>query len=164
MNIIRDKERVNQTGEIFTPTPLVNEILNKLSPDVFIDHTKTFCDPACGDGQFLVEVLIRKLNNGSSAWQAASAIYGVDLMEDNVKLCKKRISKILSEHAIKHEGARELAGGIKKAIRKNIVCSDAFDWDFERWDKTPEAVKKAERIAKEIEQKELADDILGKEE
>ena len=57
----RDKVRVKATGEVFTPTPLVQEILDQLDPVLFTDPAKTFIDPSCGDGQFLSEVLIRKL-------------------------------------------------------------------------------------------------------
>ena len=87
----RDKARVKATGEVFTPTPLVQEILNKLSIEQFTDPTKTFLDPSCGDGQFLGEVLIRKMENGSTFDEALSTIYGVDLMIDNVDLCRERL-------------------------------------------------------------------------
>jgi hypothetical protein len=60
----RDRARVKATGEVFTPTPLVQEILDRLDPSLFQDPTKTFLDPTCGDGQFLGEVLIRKIENG----------------------------------------------------------------------------------------------------
>ena len=60
----RDKLRIKQTAEVFTPTPLVQEILDKLeeeNPTLFSDPTKTFLDNSCGDGQFLSEVVIRKM-------------------------------------------------------------------------------------------------------
>jgi hypothetical protein len=59
--IERDKARVKATGEVFTPTLLVQEILDTFDQSVFVDSTKTFLDPTCGDGQFLGEVLIRKI-------------------------------------------------------------------------------------------------------
>jgi len=46
----RDQLRVKATGEIFTPTPLVQEILDKIPVEVFADPFKTFLDPSCGDG------------------------------------------------------------------------------------------------------------------
>ena len=46
---------------------------------------RTFIDNSCGDGQFLSEVLIRKLESGIDFEQALKTIYGVDLMPDNVK-------------------------------------------------------------------------------
>jgi hypothetical protein len=60
----RDKLRIKQTAEVFTPTPLGQEILDKLekeNPTLFSDPTKTFLDNSCGDGQFLSEVVIRKM-------------------------------------------------------------------------------------------------------
>ena len=87
----RDKARVKATGEVFTPTPLVQEVLNQLPQETFTDPTKTFLDPSCGDGQFLGEVLIRKIENGSTFEQALSTVYGVDLMMDNVEECRKRL-------------------------------------------------------------------------
>ena len=87
----RERTRVKATGEVFTPTPLVQEILGQLPEEVFTDSTKTFLDPSCGDGQFLGEVLIRKMENGASFEQALSTVYGVDLMQDNVDECRKRL-------------------------------------------------------------------------
>ena len=49
----RDQARVKSTGEVFTPTPLVQEMLDQLPSDVFTDPSKTFLDNSCGDGQFL---------------------------------------------------------------------------------------------------------------
>lgn len=87
----RDKLRIKATGEVFTPTPLVQEILEQLPPELFTDPTKTFIDPSCGDGQFLSEVLIRKMENGIDFETALSTIYGVELMPDNAKLCRERL-------------------------------------------------------------------------
>lgn len=89
--INRSKERTKQNGEIFTPTPLVQEMLDQLPKEEFTNPTKTFMDPSCGDGQFLSEVLIRKMENGSSLEQALSTIYGVELMKDNADLCRERL-------------------------------------------------------------------------
>ncbi len=89
----RDKLRVKETAEVFTPTPLVQEMLDNLPQDLFEDDTKTFLDPSCGDGQFLSEVVIRKMErSGCTLEQALSTTYGVELMEDNVKLCKERLA------------------------------------------------------------------------
>jgi type I restriction-modification system DNA methylase subunit len=89
--IERDKVRIQSRGEVFTPTPLVQEILDQLDPVLFTDATKTFIDPSCGDGQFLSEVVVRKLQNGHTLQQALSTTYGVDLMPDNVKLTQDRL-------------------------------------------------------------------------
>ena len=78
--IDRNKLRVKQTAEVFTPTPLVQEMLDKLEeqdPTVFSDPDKTFLDNSCGDGQFLSEVIIRKMERGSTFIEALSTTYGV---------------------------------------------------------------------------------------
>lgn len=112
----RDRSRVKATGEVFTPTPLVQEILDQLPQELFSDHTKTFLDNSCGDGQFLGEVLIRKMENGSTFEQALSTIYGVDLMQDNVDECRKRL--LCGQTHLQH------------IVERNIVCHDALTYDY----------------------------------
>jgi len=112
----RDKIRTKATGEVFTPTPLVQEMLDRLLPDVFTDPEKTFLDNSWGDGQFLSELLIRKIEAGSTFEQALSTIYGVDLMPDNVKLCQDRL-------LCGHEHLRHI-------VEQNIVCADALRYHY----------------------------------
>lgn len=89
--IERDIQRIQATAEHFTPTELVQNMIDSLPEELFSDPTKTFIDPACGDGQFLGEVLIKKLENGIDLTTALDTLYGVDIMRDNVDLCKKRL-------------------------------------------------------------------------
>ena len=117
----REKARIKATGEVFTPTPLVQEILDQLPQELFADATKTFLDPACGDGQFLGEVVIRKIENGSTLEQALSTTYGVDLMEDNVLLCRERL--LCGREDLRH------------IVEKNIVCADGLRYHY-RFDNT----------------------------
>ena len=117
----RDKVRVKATGEVFTPTPLVQEILDQLPQELFVDADKTFLDPACGDGQFLGEVVIRKIENGSTLEQALSTTYGVDLMQDNVLLCRERL--LCGREDLRH------------IVEKNIVCADGLRYHY-RFDNT----------------------------
>jgi hypothetical protein len=112
----RDRVRVKATGEVFTTTPLVQEILNQLPQELFTDHTKTFLDNSCGDGQFLGEVLIRKMEAGSTFEQALSTIYGVDLMQDNVDLCRERL--LCGREDLRH------------IVEQNIVCADALRYHY----------------------------------
>ena len=112
----RETARVKATGEVFTPTPLVQEILDRLPTEQFEDPTKTFLDPACGDGQFLGEVFIRKIENGSTFEQALSTTYGVDLMQDNVDLCRERL--LCGREDLRH------------IVEKNIVNADALRYHY----------------------------------
>jgi len=114
--IDRDKLRVKSTGEVFTPTDLVQEVLDEMKQEQFTDTTKTFLDPSCGDGQFLGEVLIRKMENGSTFEQALSTIYGVDLMPDNVELCRERL--LCGRNDLRH------------IVEQNIVCADGLLYHY----------------------------------
>lgn len=117
--IERDKLRVKETAEVFTPTPLVQEMLDNLPHELFEDITKTFLDPSCGDGQFLSEIIIRKMErSGCTLEQALSTTYGVELMEDNVKLCKERLA------------GPNPTQEILDILDKNIVCADALKYDY----------------------------------
>ena len=117
--IERDQLRVKETEEIFTPTSLVIDCLTLLESkdsNIFKDPNKTFLDPSCGDGQFLGEVLIRKVENGIDFETALSTIYGVDLMQDNVELCRERL--LCGREDLRH------------IVEKNIVCHDALTYDY----------------------------------
>ena len=112
----REHSRVKATGEVFTPTPLVEEILDKMDPLLFTNSEKTFLDPSGGDGQFLASVLYRKLQNGIDFETALSTIYGVDLMSDNVDLCRERL--LCGREDLRH------------IVEKNIVCADGLRYHY----------------------------------
>ena len=112
----REKTRVKSTGEVFTPTPLVEEILDKMDQLLFSDLEKTFLDPSCGDGQFLASVLYRKLKNGIDFETALSTIYGVDLMQDNVDLCRERL--LCGREDLRH------------IVEQNIVCANGLRYHY----------------------------------
>ena len=125
--IERDKLRVKETAEVFTPTEEVIKMIDKLeeiNPELFSNPTKTFCEPSCGDGQFLSEVVIRKMErSGCTLEQALSTTYGVELMEDNVQLCKERLA------------GPNPTPEILDILDKNIVCADALTYHY-RFDGT----------------------------
>jgi len=118
----RDKLRIKQTAEVFTPTELVQEMLDKLeeqNPTLFSDPNKTFLDNSCGDGQFLSEVVIRKMErSGCSLIQALKTTYGVELMEDNVIECRKRLV------------GPNPTSEVIEIVNKNIVCHNALTYDY----------------------------------
>jgi len=87
----RSKSRVKGTGEVFTPTPLVDEMLKHIPENSWTDKTQTFLDPAAGDGQILSEIVLRKIQNGATHKQALENTYGVDIMADNVKVLRDRL-------------------------------------------------------------------------
>jgi len=153
----RDKLRVKVTGEVFTPTELVREMLEQIPINQFTDPAKTFLDNSCGDGQFLGEVLIRKMENGSTFEQALSTTYGVDLMIDNVDLCRERL--LCGQEQFRH------------IVEQNIYQADAlkFSYKFEPMSNTRRAredrlrrraQKAAEQVRIKAEQQERYDRLF----
>ena len=120
--IERDKLRIKQTAEVFTPTWKVQEMLDEIEkeePELFLNPNKTFLDETCGDGQFLSEVVIRKMERSNCTLEKAlSTTYGVELMEDNVKLCKERLAGLNPTQEI------------LDILDNNIVCHDALTYDY----------------------------------
>lgn len=118
----RDQLRIKHTAEVFTPILLVQGILDKIeqeNPTVFSDPTKTFLDNSCGDGQFLSEVVIRKMErSGCTLEQALSTTYGVEFMEDNVNECRMRLA------------GPDPTPEILEIVTKNIVHHDALTYDY----------------------------------
>jgi SAM-dependent methyltransferase len=114
------KERRKVTAEDFTPSSLVNEILDRLTIDskkeVWQDN-KTFLDPACGNGNFLIQVLQRKLSNKQNPIQALSSIFGCDIMKDNIDECRLRLLKVLTTNNI------TITKEHVKIVVRNIVCT-----------------------------------------
>lgn len=114
--IERDRIRKKQTAEVFTPTPLAEHMVASFSDQMLADPTKTIIDPACGDGQILGEVVIARVRHGLTLEQALKVTYGVDIMQDNVDLCRTRL----------------LCGreDLRPIVERNIVCADALTYDY----------------------------------
>lgn len=170
--IERTKERVKQTGEVFTPLPLVDEILSKLPEENWLPE-KTFIDNSCGDGNFLVRVIAWKIHKGSSVDQALKTTYGVDLMGDNISHARARVLanayaasqwKKQSDDLLPHlTHEEERAIGMSKGhdkfakkhnatVVKNIVCHDAltYDYSFGEQEYTEEELDEFEARLKEL--------------
>jgi hypothetical protein len=121
-------KRRKQTAEVFTPAELVNEMLDKLNeygPESW-EPGKTFLDPACGNGNMLVEILKRKISLGHSPSKALASIYGTDIMADNIEECKNRLLVIIGPSKRR-----------RRIVDQNIVCTPldqypngSLDYDF----------------------------------
>lgn len=139
--IERDRLRQKETAEVFTPTYYVQEILDEEeqnSPNMFKDWSNTYMDNSCGDGQFLSEVIIRKMERSNCTLeQALSTTYGVEFMEDNVKLCKERLA------------GPNPTQEIWDILDKNIVHADALTYHY-RFDGTPSTMSESELKSQEF--------------
>ena len=123
--------RNKQTAEVFTPPRLVNQMLSRLPIEVW-KKDRTFCDPSCGNGNFLIAVLIRKIQRGHDPLLALQSIFGVDIQRDNIQECRLRLLKVIQlfGHTITEDHI--------KAVWKNVVWVNienhpggSLDYDFE---------------------------------
>ena len=137
---IKSRERVEKRGEVFT-----NEREVKAMCDLVKQETdridSRFLEPACGDGNFLSEILSRKLATVKRKYKkspfdfekqsllAVSSIYGVDIMQDNVIECRKRLFTIWEKQyktVCKNEYNQDTVESIQFILKRNIVCGNAL--------------------------------------
>ncbi len=118
------EERYRVTGEVFTPPSLTKKILSSLPKEVWKEN-KTFLDPACGNGNLLIPVLWRKIENGHKPLEALQSVYGVDIMPDNVRECRIRLLLLVSLF-------ETVTGDHIKAVLTNIVFvkKGSLEYDF----------------------------------
>jgi type I restriction-modification system DNA methylase subunit len=128
--IERTQERIDQTGEVFTPPELVNEVLDRIPAEMWNDPNKTFIDNSCGDGNFLVSVIARKIAAGSSVQEALSTTYGVELMPDNAALARTRILQAAYDAAGLTEDYATWSRQYRGIVKRNIACADALTFDY----------------------------------
>ena len=125
--INRDKERIKKNGEVFTPKNLVEQLISKIDDSKWKDPNATFLEPCCGNGQIVIGMLEKRIASGVKPVQALKTLFGVELMQDNVDICKDRIRDVLRSNKVK------ITEKINEIIDHNFVCSDFFKWDFENW-------------------------------
>ena len=126
------------TQEFFTPYNIVKRMCDKISDDDWADHTKTWLEPGFGNGQFVVYIVWNRIEHGIDWQTALETIYGVELQLDNVLECHDRVIDLLTKLNIDFDERTA-----RKIMKKNLVCSDFFKWDFEHWRPIPEKTKKS---------------------
>ena len=102
---IKSKERSAKFGEVFMPRWMVEEMCNRLEKentgeDCFAPET-TFLDPACGEGQFPMEILRRKFRRcrkRADFETAARSVWGFDIQEDNIAQCIGNVTALCRAH------------------------------------------------------------------
>ena len=105
---IKSRQRVADHGEVFTNPREVNAMLDLVRDESYRLDSR-FLEPACGDGNFLIEILRRKLSllasvKSSTEWEFKSLIavgscYGIELLEDNAEACRERLyDEVVSLH------------------------------------------------------------------
>lgn len=139
-NQIKSKTRVHDNGEVFTNEREVNAMLDLVKQETERIDSK-FLEPACGNGNFLIEILRRKLETikfryKKSQWDyekygliAVMSIYGIDIMQDNINECIDRLYNLFLQYyksLFKQEIKQDYLEIIKFVLTKNIVCGNAL--------------------------------------
>ena len=140
MSHVKSKDRVAQYGEVLTPKHIVNAMLDLVKQETERIDSR-FLEPACGTGNFLIEILERKLKVVESRYSksqldyeryailALSSFYGIELLEDNTEECRKRLFEVFDAAYTRlfkskaKERCREVARYI---LKRNIVHGDAL--------------------------------------
>ena len=102
---IKSRKRVRDYGEVFTRPDTVKDMVDMVDraepeADAYRILTRTWLEPACGTGNFLVEILARKLaicETPLDACIAVSTLYGVDIQEDNVMETRAKLATMVSD-------------------------------------------------------------------
>ncbi len=130
-DLVKSSERVRDAGEVFTPFNIIEDMLDLLPPETWsFGPSKTFLEPSCGNGRFLVVVLYRKFAvleevlkseltqqvKAAYALEALSSIYGIDISEDN----------ILGHEDQDNDGARK-----RVLDHFQHLCEDHFDSEIQ---------------------------------
>ena len=136
----KSKKRVADHGEVFTAEREVNAMLDLVKQETERIESRFF-EPACGDGNFLAEILRRKLAVVKSRYGkhaadyerysiiAITSIYGVDILQDNVNDCRERLFEIWNNEYTancKKEANDDCRDAVRYILRHNILCGDAL--------------------------------------
>lgn len=181
---IKSRDRVTEHGEVFTSEREVNSML-----DLVYNETQNiesrFLEPACGDGNFLIKILERKLSvverkykksqSDFEKWSfiAISSLYGIDLLEDNIIDCRNRLYnnfKDAYERLYKKKIKYDVLHAIKYVLDHNILIGDALtmkvdddnyivfpEWSFVKGNN----IRRRDYIYKELIREENSKEIIS---
>ena len=170
---IKDKLRVQKHGEVNTDIREVRSMLNLVQSETDRIDSR-FLEPACGDGNFISEILFRKINinfknNKKNRFNfdlnsiiCVGSIYGIDLLSDNVKTAKERLLDIFTNSYLnffKVNPSDNLYKSIKHVLNKNIIHGDALTLKkiknneniiFSEWSLVLGKIKRRDYVFKEL--------------
>ncbi len=136
----KSKERIRNHGEVFTAEREVKAMCDLVAQECNRIDSR-FLEPACGNGNFLAEILSRKLAVVKRLYRAnpydyerysvlaITSIYGVDILADNVEECRERLFKLWDKEyksACKKAVNEETREAVKYILSKNILCGNAL--------------------------------------
>ena len=138
--LVVSRQRVIEHGEVYTPKAIVNQMLDLVAQEAERIDSR-FLESACGTGNFLSEVLQRKLEVVKSRYSksqldyeryailAISSIYGIDILQDNVNICRKRLLdmfKELYQNLYKQHIKEDCIQSARFILKRNIEWGDAL--------------------------------------
>src|SRR5581483_10312919 len=137
---IKSKQRVTEYGEVLTPQHIVNAMLDLVKQETERIDSR-FLEPACGTGNFLIEILNRKLRVVEARYAksqleyeryailAVSSIYGIDILEDNAEECRNRLFETFDTaytRLFKTKAKEQCREAVRYILKRNIVHGDAL--------------------------------------
>lgn len=134
--LVKSKQRVADHGEVFTPAWVVENMLDLIGTEAERIESRVL-EPACGSGNFLVPVLVRKLvtvqgrhvksefENRHYALFALMCTYGIELLEDNAEECRNNLAAVFNSYLSINE-TDEWARAARAVLAVNIVRGDAL--------------------------------------
>jgi hypothetical protein len=139
-NGIKDRSRVVELAEVFTPEWVIEKMLNELPPELFDEPKSRFLEPSCGNGNFLIEILARKLEYIASeipktrrdfaVFVSLASTYGIDINQQNIQEARKRIWNLvemfLNLHLKESASDLEFHQVLKHVIEGNIIVGDTL--------------------------------------
>ena len=136
MSLVKSKQRVADHGEVFTPPWMVEAMLDLVKGETERIDSR-FLEPACGSGNFLIQILRRKLaavelKYGKSEFEkrhfalhGLMCIYGVELLPDNIAECRDNLLEIFAEY-LRLDEADDLYRAASYVLSQNLVHGDAL--------------------------------------
>ncbi len=137
---IKSKRRVAERGEVFTGEREVKAMCDLVKQETERIDSR-FLEPACGDGNFLAEIVARKLAVVKKMYSrnpydyerysvlAVTSVYGVDILSDNAEECRARLFDIWDKEykaVCKKQICEETRVAVKYILDKNILCGNAL--------------------------------------
>lgn len=137
---IKSEERVNKFGEVYTPQDIVCKMSDMVGESLY-RMDKTVLEPSCGNGNFMVELIKRKMegaikevkekggNFDLMTLKAVSLVYGVDIIVDNIEESKNRMMDVIQTMYTEHTGneiTEELKKSVKFILDRNVILGNTL--------------------------------------
>ena len=138
--LVKSKQRTVEFGEVFTSKKIVDSMIDLIDEGKLSIESR-FLEPACGNGNFLYEILEKKLKSVEDKYKkdqsdyerysilAVSSIYGIDILRDNVLECRKRLLNLYIEkykNNFKDKVNDKSILSISYILDHNIIVGDAL--------------------------------------